>query len=160
MNEHLLDLLLYLFENFSMPDIDHSPQVRADLDEAGFFPEEIDDAFDWIRGSQVNEQALVGTPDEQALRLYGPHEQQLLSPACRGYITRLQHCGVLTATTRETVIDRLLVLASDGATPIEVEQLKWAVMMVLSSNGEDRAFAHMEALLHADQPDTAHQALH
>lgn len=156
MNEHLLDLLLYLFENFSMPDVDQSPQVRADLGEAGYYPEEIDDAFDWIRASQSTDQALLGTPDEQALRLYSPLEKQLLSPACRGYLTRLQHCGVLTASTRETVIDRLLALASGGETPIEVEQLKWTVMMVLSSNGEDRAFAHMEALVHAEQPGTSH----
>lgn len=156
MNEHLLDLLLYLFENFSMPDVEQSPQVRADLGEAGYYPDEIDDAFDWIRGSQISEQTLVSIPDEQALRLYNPFEKQWLSADCRGYITRLQRCGVLTVSTRETVIDRLLVLASDGDSPIEIEQLKWTVMMVLSSNGEDRAFAHMEALVHAEQPGTAH----
>src|SRR5699024_3432765 len=143
MNEHLLDLLLYLFENFSMPDVARSPQVRADLGEAGYFPEEIDDAFDWIRASQSTSQALLTTPDDQALRLYSPFEKKILPPACRGYLTQLQHCGVLTASTRETVIDRLLALAVDDDAAIAVEQLKWTVMMVLSSNGEDRAFAHM-----------------
>lgn len=156
MNENLLDLLLYLFENFSMPDVEYSAQVRTDLDEAGFFPEEIDDAFAWIQASQQTEQTLVSEPDDRALRLYSPIEQQLLSPACRGYLTRLQHCGVLTAAVREIVIDRLLALASDGETQIDVEQLKWAIMMVLSSSGEERAFAHMQALVHAEQPGTTH----
>lgn len=156
MNEHLLDLLLYLFENFSIPGVEYSPQVRADLGDAGYYPEEIDDAFDWIRASQVDEQTLLRSPDEQALRLYSPFEKQWLSSACRGYLMRLQHCGVLTASTRETVIDRLLALASDGETRIQVEQVKWTVMMVLSNNGEERAFAHMESLVHAEQPGTAH----
>src|SRR5699024_4611545 len=118
MNENLLDVLLYLFENFSMPNIEHTNQVRADLGEAGFMPDEIDDAFDWIRASQNNDQILLSEPDDQALRLYSPLEQQLLSSACRGYLTRLQHCGVLTATLRETVIDRLLALADDDDAPI------------------------------------------
>lgn len=156
MNENLLDLLLYLFENFAMPDITYSAQIRADLDDAGFFPEEIDDAFAWIKASQNAEQTLVSSPDDQALRLYSPIEQQLLSSTCRGYLIRLQHCGVLTATVRELVIDRLLALANEGEAPIDVEQLQWTIMMVLSSSGEDRAFAHMEALVHAEQPGAAH----
>lgn len=156
MNENLLDVLLYLFENFSMPDAEYTAQVRADLDEAGFFADEIDDAFAWIRGSQADGQTLLTQPDDQALRLYSPSEQQWLSPDCRGYLARLQHCGILTATARETVIDRLLALAGTDDSAITVEQLKWVVLMVLSSNGEDEAYAHMEALIHAEQPGAAH----
>ncbi|HLQ84698.1 MAG TPA: DUF494 domain-containing protein [Salinisphaeraceae bacterium] len=156
MNENLLDVLLYLFEHFPMPDSAHASRLRADLNEAGFFPEEIDDALSWIRASQADRQTLCSRPDDQALRLYSPLEQQLLSPACQGYLARLQHCGVLTAAARETVIDRLLALADNDDSAITVEQLKWVVMMILSSNGEDEAFAHMEALLHAEQPAATH----
>jgi len=156
MNEHLLDVLLYLFENFSMPDAEHTSRVRADLGEAGFHPEEIEDAFAWIRASQQEEQALLTMPDERATRLYSPQEQYMLTAECRGYLARLQHCGILDATTRETVIDRLLALAGNGNPAIEVEQLKWVVMMVLSSSGAEQAFAHMEALLHAEQAGASH----
>lgn len=156
MNENLLDVLLYLFENFSMPEAEQRTRVRADLDEAGFLPDEIDDAFDWIRGTRTEGETLVKRPDDQALRLYHPGEQQILSPACRGYLTRLQRCGVLGAAARETVIDRLLALAGDNDDMITVEQLKWVVLMVLSSNGEERAYAHMQALLDAERPGAPH----
>lgn len=156
MNENLLDVLLYLFENFAMPGTEYSAQVRADLGEAGFFSEDIDDALAWIHASQSDEHALVNRPDDQALRLYSPFEKQLLSCSCRGYLTRLQHCGVLSAAARETVIDRLLALASEDNDMITVEQIKWVVMMVLTSNGEDQAYAQMEALMHAEQPGIAH----
>ncbi len=156
MNENLLDVLLYLFENFSMPDAEHAANVRDDLDDAGFFPDEIDDAFAWIRASQPGEQALLTTPSDNALRLYTPDEQQVLSAECRGYIARLQHCGALPAAAREVVIDRLVALAEDEEAPMEVDQLKWVVMMVLSSGGEDHAYAHMEALVHAETPGASH----
>lgn len=156
MNENLLDVLLYLFENFSMPDAAETTQVRADLDEAGFFPDEIDDAFAWIRGGRAEQQTLTRPPDDNALRLYSLAEQQVLSPACRGTITRLQHCGVLTATARETVIDRLLALADNNDDTITVDQVKWVVMMILSNNGDEQAFAHMESLINAEQPGAAH----
>src|SRR5699024_7928880 len=124
--------------------------------EAGFFAEDIDDALAWVDASHSGEQALVSRPDDQALRLYSAYEKHILSPACRGFITRLQHGGVLTAAARETVIDRLLALACDDDDMITVEQIKWVVMMVLTSNGDDQAYAQMEALIHAEHPGAAH----
>ena len=53
MNENVLDVLLYLFENFSLPDIETGANVRDDLGEAGFFDDEIDDAFDWLSATAV-----------------------------------------------------------------------------------------------------------
>ena len=39
---------------------------------------------------------------------------------------------------------------------IELEQLKWVVMMVLSSQADDAAYARMEAMLHAEDAVPAH----
>lgn len=162
MNENLLDVLLYLFENYPNQDLQDNPVVRDDLDEAGFLPEEVDDAFAWLRGTDTEQQHLAATPGDHAVRLYSDAEMARLSTECRGYLMRLQHNGILSGSVRETVIDRLMALAveddhgigNDGF--ITVDQLKWVVMMVLSSHTDDLAYARMEAILNADDPLPAH----
>jgi len=156
MNENLLDVLLYLFENFSMADAEHAANVRDDLHEAGFFPDEIDDAFAWIRGTDPEGQSLAQAPGENSVRVYAAAELQVLGTECRGYLERLQQCGVLSATDREIVIDRLLALVDDDSDQASLEQLKWVVMMVLSSGGQDHAYAQMEAIIHAESPGASH----
>lgn len=163
MNENLLDVLLYLFENYPNSELQDDPVVRDDLDEAGFLPEEVDDAFAWLRGTDTRQQRLLAAPGDQALRLYSEAECERLSPDCRGYLLRLQRHGILSGAVREVVIDRLMALAAEDGemglfdnAVIEVEQLKWVVMMVLSSQADDLAYARMEALLNADDPVPAH----
>lgn len=158
MNEDILDLLLYLFENYPMAELVDDGELRDDLDEAGFLPEEVDDAFDWLRGTEPGRQQLLAAPDDHGLRLYSDHEGEWLTPECQGYLHALQRHRILSGQTREIVIDRLLALAAednDGAA-IEVEQLKWVAMMVLSNQGEEAAYARMEALLHAEQNTPVH----
>jgi len=156
MNENLLDVLLYLFENFSLADAEHAANVRDDLDEAGFFPDEIDDAFAWIRATDPAGQALTSDPSESAIRIYTEAEMQVLDAECRGFLAFLQQSGVLSAAAREIVIDRLMALAEDAFESAEIEQLKWVVMMVLSSSGQDQAYARMEAMIHAESPGASH----
>ncbi|RJS91259.1 DUF494 family protein [Salinisphaera sp. Q1T1-3] len=157
MNENVLDLLLYLFENFSLPDIGASGEVRDDLGEAGFFPEEIDDAFDWLDATRGDGRARFAAPGSDAVRVYVGPELMVLDAECRGYITRLEQAGVLNAENRELVIDRLMALAEDESATAELEQVKWVVMMVLSqAPDQDMAYARMEAMMHADTPGAAH----
>jgi len=62
----------------------------------------------------------------------------------------LEQIGILSATQREVVIDRLMAL--DGS-DIDIEQIKWVVMMVLFSQpGQEQAYARMEDLVFADDP--------
>lgn len=162
MNENLLDVLLYLFENYPSQDLQDNPIVRGDLDEAGFLPEEVDDAFAWLRGTDTEHQQLAAVPDSQTLRLYSDVEMDRLPPACRGHLLHLQENGVLSGQVREVVIDRLMALSledchgPEGDGVISVEQVKWVVMMVLSSQDDELAHARMEALLNADDPLALH----
>ena len=158
MNENLLDVLLYLFENYPISDLQDDGPVRDDLDEAGFLPEEIDDAFAWLRDTSPVNQKLVSKPGNDAVRLFTPEEAERLSPQCQGCLHALQQHQVLNGATREIVIDRLLALADEhnDVDDIDVDQLKWVVMMVLSSSGEDQAYAGMEAMLHAESPGASH----
>lgn len=157
MNENILDVLLYLFENFSLMDVDATMDVRQDLGEAGFFPEEIDGAFQWLHATQDEGRAGLAAPASESVRIYNSLELRLLDTACRGYITRLEQANVLSATTRELVIGRLLALADDEFDRISLDQVKWVVMMILSSSeGQEMAQARMEALLHAETPGASH----
>lgn len=157
MNENLLDVLLYLFENYPNAEVQDDVNTRDDLDDAGFLPEEVDDAFAWLRGTETGQQRLVAAPGDHCLRLYSPAERACLSTQCQGYLLRLQQHGVLSGAVREVVIDRLLALAAEGGgESIDVEQLKWVVVMVLQSQADDAAYARMEALLHAEDAALAH----
>ena len=85
-----------------------------------------------------------------SIRLFNSFELSRLDPDCRGYILYLEQIGILSPTQREVVIDRLMAL--DGS-DIDIEQLKWVVMMVLFSQpGQEQAYARMEDLVFADDP--------
>lgn len=156
MNENLLDVLLYLFEHYPLGEVRDGNGLRGDLDDAGFLPEEVDDAFAWLHGTDIRRQRMFNAPDERTLRLYSDIENERLTPACQGYLLRLQQQGILTGATREIAIDRLLALADEDGEPIEVEQLKWVVMLVLSNQADVTAYAHMEALMLAEDDGLVH----
>lgn len=156
MNENLLDVLLYLFEHYPLGEVRDGSVLRNDLDDAGFLPEEVDDAFAWLRGTDAQCQQLLNQPGERALRIYSELESHRLTPDCQGYLLGLQQQGILTAATREIAIDRLFALADEEGEPIEVEQLKWVVMLVLSHQIDVTAYAHMEALMLAEDDGLVH----
>ena len=69
----------------------------------------------------------------------------------------LEHSGVLTSRLRETVINRAMALDSDSE--IDVDELKWIVMMVLfnsSDEQDENTLMHYEDIVFADQPAVFH----
>jgi Smg protein len=57
----------------------------------------------------------------------------------------LERHDILAPLQREVVLDRLLALDSEE---LDIEQVKWVVLMVLSSQpGQEQAFARMEDLV-------------
>jgi Smg protein len=154
MKESVLDVLMYLFECFVDGEDEPEPdrnELREELERAGFRNREIDRALDWLDGlnmSEVSSDAPV--PRNATIRLYDRLEQERLDSACRGYLLHLEQIGILTPAQREVVIDRLMAL--DGS-DIDIEQIKWVVMMVLFSQpGQEQAYARMEDLVFADDP--------
>ena len=74
--------------------------------------------------------------------------------SCRGFISYLEQINILTAIQRELLIDRLLALES---VEINVDQIKWVVLMVLFSQPDQkRAYSQMEDLIF----DTKSEFLH
>ena len=149
MKENVLDVLMYLFETYvdaeEEPEPDQS-ELRDELFRAGFGGTEIDRALDWLdgltndhEGRNYNPQTAHGT------RIYNDTEIDRLNAACRGFITYLEQIGILSPPQREILIDRLLALETPD---IDVEQIKWVVLMVLFSQpGQEVAYARMEDLV-------------
>ena len=66
----------------------------------------------------------------------------------------LEQTAVLDHNTREMVIDRVMALESEE---IDLEQLKWVVLMVLFNQpGREAAYAWMEDLVFDEMPGIIH----
>jgi Smg protein len=98
-----------------------------------------------VRNSCRREEPFAAQPAERSVRLFNSFELGRLDAECRGYILYLEQIGILSPTQRELVIDRLVAL---GPGDIDVEQVKWVVLMVLFSQpGQENAFSRMEDLV-------------
>lgn len=77
-----------------------------------------------------------------ASRVYAAEEMERLGASCRGFLAFLEQAGVLDPATRERVIDRVMALET---TDIDLEQLKWVLLMVLFNQpGRESMYAWME----------------
>ena len=151
MSETVLDVLMYLFETYSEQDLETEPEpdqdvLREELLQAGFGEPEVDRALDWLDGLSARQlEPFQIQQAEPSIRLFNSFELSRLDADCRCYILYLEQIGILTPQQRELVIDRLVAL---GPGDIDVEQVKWVVLMVLFSQpGQEKAFARMEDLV-------------
>jgi Smg protein len=158
MKENVLDVLMYLFESYvdteDEPEADHN-ELRDELARAGFGDPEIDRALDWLDGLTDHQDNIAyHAQTAHGTRIYSEFEQERLDSACRGYMTYLEQIGILSPPQREILIDRLLALDSPD---IDVEQIKWVVLMVLFSQpGQELAYARMEDLVFEESTGSVH----
>jgi len=160
MKENVFDVLLYLFENYIDTDEIVKPDqdaLEVELERVGFPESEIQKAFEWLESMTVIGQesdTVKADEPELALRHYTQQEQERLTVECRGYMLFLEQIGVLDVSTREIVIERLLALNADE---IDLDQMKWVVLMVLFFQPDrDMAYAWMEDLVFEDMEAVIH----
>ena len=158
MKENVLDVLMYLFETYV--DADEEPEadqneLRDELARAGFGDPEIDRALDWLDGLTDHQDSLpYNVQTANGTRIYIDVEQDRLDVSCRGYVSYLEQIGILSPPQREILIDRLLALETPD---IDVEQIKWVVLMVLFSQpGQELAYARMEDLVFEEGAGSVH----
>jgi Smg protein len=163
MNGTVLDILLYVFDRYMFdegPEVPEREVLAQDLASAGFGEANVERALDWLadlageRGrTQLSGLIEAGPRRQPSLRLYSPAEMARLSAECRGLLLSLEEIGILSSTQRELVIDRLLALDED----LSLEQLRWVVLMVLSSQpGQEQACARMETLVFDSDSSSMH----
>ncbi|CAI8808040.1 DUF494 family protein [Methylocaldum szegediense] len=155
MKENVFDVLIYLFENYMDDDVELTPDpdmIRTELLEAGFPQTEINKAFDWLES--LAEQNSIKPASSPAFRIFSTQEMAKLDTECRGLLLFLEQNGILTPTSRELVIDRVMAFKEET---ISLENLKWIVLMVLFSQpNEEVAFARMENLVYGNLPNYLH----
>jgi Smg protein len=156
MNDNVLDILIYLFENFLESDTAPQPSrdvLREELEHAGFAESGIERALEWLEGL-AGEDHEVPTIRQRSFRAFSSYEMSRLSAEVRGYLIQLEQVGILPAQQRELVIDRLMALEAEE---IEIEQVKWVVLMVLFSQpGQELAYQRMEDLVFEGPSDALH----
>ena len=158
MKEGVFDVLMYLFETYIDADEDPEPdqnELRGELVKAGFGDTEIDRALDWLDGlAESHSERILNPQTEHGTRVYNDIELDRLDTHCRGFIVYLEQIGILSPPQRELLVDRLLALETPD---IDVEQIKWVVLMVLFSQpGQELAYARMEDLVFEEEQASLH----
>jgi len=136
MKEGVIDVLMYIFSSYADQD-ENLPEDRdgidADLRTAGFDPLEIDKAFEWLDGLSQVEEDSGSAQSAISTRVLAPEESARLAYSAHG--------------------------ALDSESEVDIEELKWVVMMVLfnsSDEHDENALMHYEDIVFADQPAVFH----
>ena len=158
MNGTVLDILIYVFDRYMLaetPDVPEREELAMDLERAGFEPPHVEAALDWLAdlAGERDRPAIETSDGTRSMRVYTESELNRISAECRGYLLSLERAGILCVLQREIVIDRLLALEADE---VNLDQLKWIVLMVLSSQpGAESACSRMEGIVF-DLPQSPH----
>ena len=159
MKESVLDVLMYIFDNYIEEDVEFTPDqesLKVQLTEAGFRDKQIDKAFAWLEGlaaqREVND--AIDLSNFRSLRVFSDEEMERLDAECRGFLLFLEQANVLNSRERELVIDRIMALESNE---IDLHQLKWVVLMVLFNQpGKEAAITWMEDIVMEDISSNLH----
>ena len=141
---------MYLFEHYfdDETELDSDREsLRQELIEAGFPESEIAKAFEWLEALTAGEAVVEPREgdDVPATRVYTDEECERLNLECRSLLLFLEQVRVLDSITRELVIDRVEALEGEE---IDLESLKWVVLMVLFNQpGKEAVFAWMEDIV-------------
>ena len=158
MKESVLEVLMYLFENYLYEEPEDAPDrdsLEDTLQQAGFTSGEIDKAFRWL-DELAEQQADTVAPEHVShpTRIYNSSELQRLDLSCRSFLLHLENIGVLDPTCRELVVDRVMALESEE---VDLEDLKWVILMVLFNQpGQEASYAWMEDLVFDNVVEARH----
>jgi Smg protein len=125
----MIDILVYLFENY-LPEAYPEPTALAKkLSAAGFEEDEISAALHWLAGlEQAQDVTLTPrSPDARSLRVYSATEEACLSTECRSLLTFLEQAEAIDHELREMIVDRALALGEG----VSIGKLKVIVLVVM-----------------------------
>jgi Smg protein len=158
MNENVVDILIYLYENYMDSDqeaVSDQSEIHEELVQAGFPEQEVSKAFQWLDELILRrDRENFHHQPNNTTRIYTDEELRRIDTDSRGLLMFLEQNNILDPHSRELVIDRAIALDTRTVT---VEEVKWVVLMVLVNQpGLESAFAQMEDLVYNDIPVYLH----
>ena len=106
MKENVLDVLMYLFENYFYDEPEEEPDrisMEQNLEQAGFSNGEIDKAFKWLDGlAEQRYQPEFKVNTEQPIRIFVDSETDRMDTNCRDFLLYLSNVGILDAQKART----------------------------------------------------------
>ncbi|MFK8011536.1 MAG: DUF494 family protein [Marinicellaceae bacterium] len=149
MNENIVELLLYLFENYIYDNEENQlddKKIHQGLTQAGFASLTISHAFIWLEDlkSDIESYQNINIKTD-SFRVFHSLEQQKIDQDCQDFILYLHNTGILNNIQREILINAIM---KPEINHFDVDDLQWLALMVLFSQpDQEQAIAHLEALL-------------
>ncbi len=158
MKESIIDVLMFLFEHYQddeQIDAANRDVLQDELVAAGFGNRQVRRAFDWLEELADMEAPRPLVARSDTMRIYTRDEQARLGRDGIGFLHFLEQNRVLSAATREQVIERACAL--DGH-DIDLDDLKWVVLMVVFNQPDEpeRDLAWVEELVYDERPFVLH----
>ena len=108
MKDNVLDLLIYLFENYMSADDEPRPDrntLKLELDKAGFAEPDIERALEWLDELSGEQLGKVAEATARAVRVFSSQELVRLDTDVRGYLMYLENVRILSGTAKSAVAE-------------------------------------------------------
>lgn len=155
MKTEVFDILIYLFETYLDDDQSEIPSednIRNELSRIGFHNSKVSKAFDWLEDLAIlkDDFTIIKQLHSSSFRIFSPLELEKFDLQAQSVLLELVELNVLTPTQREIIIDKALAL---DIAPIDQEQMKWVVLMVLFNLPDSAgSFTWIQDLLYQEFP--------
>jgi len=162
MKEDMLEVLIYLFENYIIDGSSFEPgqeELAKELVGAGFSNGDVNKAFVWLEDllhvCERDSSEVIWQPQApSSIRFYTPEEFERLKSGGQSLLAALVSAGLLDQLSRESVIDRVMALDSEDVT---LDHIKWVVLLVLSNQpGFDEIAEWAEVVVSEDLMPAIH----
>lgn len=115
MKENILDVLMYLFDNYwDSEEVVQTDEetLSLELQEAGFETTEINKAFLWLEELVGLQSAahMITKPQDLSMRVFSREETLRLDMEAQSLLLQLGQQELLDPVTREIIIDRAMAL--------------------------------------------------
>ncbi|MBE9526433.1 MAG: DUF494 domain-containing protein, partial [Proteobacteria bacterium] len=148
-------ILMYLFETYlddDQSEIPSADNIRNELSRIGFDDSNVDKSFKWLDDlSTLKEYNFtIEQLDNNSFRTFSSIESSTFDQQAQAVLIELVNLNILTPTQREIIIDKALAL---DIAPINQEQMKWVVLMVLFNMPDSAgSFTWIQDLLYQEFP--------
>jgi Smg protein len=137
----MLDLLIYLFENYisTKPKLNMNA-ITVELEEAGFNNKDISSAFDWFNHLEK----LSNGPEltnKNSIRVLSHKGYEKISKEGFTFLTFLLNAKILNPTEFEVILDQIMILNQKY---INIDEMRWIVMMTLWKSGKENSYLFVE----------------